>query len=319
MEQKSSKQRAEEAVLDLKGKLRQLNKALASKGATIAENAPLVATIKAVEGMTAGGGGSVETPITVFKESQFYQWLDETLPPMKLKEGVAVSLKYAFAEMKAMTAAPEISGIDRASSINCMYKYCTALRSASLPDLPKCTDATEAFEYCSSIERISVGNMPTCTSFYCFALSAKKVRSITIGDAPLAENVNSVAYDCPALEEFTANFGNKISNARYMFYNCAKLRRINGVLDFSSAADFNNTFSYCSLLEEVRVKGLKADLDLSVCAKLSAESVKYLVDNLQQVTGKSITLASAWQAAHPTEARAYAQKATAKGFALTFR
>ena len=78
-------------------------------------------------------------------------------------------------------------------------------------------------------------------------------------------------------------------------------------------------FAYCSDLKEVRVKGLKVDLDLSACASLSVESVKYLVDNLQQVSGKGITLASAWQTAHPTEARAYAQKATAKGFALTFR
>lgn len=315
----SSKQQAEEAVLDLKGKLRQLNNALAAKGAVVAENAPLVATIKAVEGMTAGGGGSVETPITLFKESQFYQWIDETLPKMKLKEGVAVSLKYAFSEMRSLTASPEIAGLDRASNIAFMYKYCTALRSMSIPDLPKCTDATEAFSYCMSIESVSVGNGPMCTSFYCFALSAKKVRSITIGNAPLAENVNSVAYDCPALEEFTANFGNKINNTRYMFYNCAKLRRINGVLDFSSSTDFTATFSNCSLLEEVRIKGLKADLDLSACANLSVESAKYLVDNLQQVTGKSITLASAWQTAHPTEARAYAQQATAKGFALTFR
>lgn len=315
----SSKQRAEAEVLDLKGKLRQLNKALATKGAVVAENAPLVATIKAVEGMTAGGGERVETAITLFKESQCYQWIDETLPKMKLKEGVAVSLKFAFSEMRSLTASPEIEGLDRASNIAYMYKYCTALRSATLPDLPKCTDATSVFEQCGTIERISVGNMPTCTSFYCFALSANKVRSITIGDAPLAGNVNSVAYDCPALEEFTANFGNKINNARYMFHNCVKLRRINGVLDFSSITDFTSTFYSCSLIEEVRIKGLKEDLDLSACAKLSVESVKYLVDNLQQVTGKSITLARAWQTAHPTESGAYAQKATAKGFTLNFR
>lgn len=312
----SSKQRAETAVLDLKTKLRQLNNELTSKGVPVAVNAPLVDTIKAVAMMKEV---REEVPMTLYKDSQLYQWIDETLPPMRLKEGVAVSLRYTFSEMVSLTKLPEISGLERASNISYMCKSASSLRSATLPDLPKCTDATEAFEYCSAIERISVGNMPTCTSFYCFALSAKKVRSITIGDAPLAENVNSVAYDCPMLEEFTANFGGKISNARYAFYGCAKLRRINGVLDFSSATDFTATFYTCSLLEEVRVKGLKADLDLSVCAKLSAESVKYLVDNLQQVTGKSITLASAWQAAHPTEARAYAQKATAKGFTLNFR
>ena len=92
-----------------------------------------------------------------------------------------------------------------------------------------------------------------------------------------------------------------------------------GDIDLSRATNVNSAFSGCASLEELRVKGLKVDLDLSACANLSVESVKYLVDNLQQVTGKSITLASAWQTAHPTESRTYAQKATAKGFALTFR
>ena len=312
----SSKQRAEAEILDLKSKLRQLNNELTRKGVTVAVNAPLIDTIKAVAMMKVV---REEVPMTLFKDSQLYQWTDETLPPMKLKEGVAVSLRYTFSEMKSLTALPDIAGLDRASSIAFMCKSCTALRSASLSDLPKCTDATSAFELCSSIDSIAVGNMPTCTSFYCFALSSKAVKRITIGDAPMASNVNSVAYDCPALEEFTANFGDKISNARYAFYGCAKLRCINGVLDFSSITDFTSTFSYCSLLEEVRRKGLKVDLDLSACANLSTESVKYLVDNLQQVTGKSITLASAWQTAHQAEAREYGQKASAKGFTLNFR
>lgn len=316
MAQKSSKQRAEEAVLDLKGKIRQLNNELTSKGVPVAVNAPLVDTIKAVEVMREV---REEVTLTLFKDSQLYQWVDETLPPMKLKEGVAVSLRYTFSEMKSLTELPDIAGLERASNISYMCRLSSALRSVSLHDMPKCTDATSAFELCGSIESIAVGNMPTCTSFYCFALSAKKARSITIGDAPMANNINSVAYDCPMLEEFTANFGDKINNARYMFYNCMELRRINGVLDFSSITDLTGAFTACASLEEVRIKGLKVDLDLSACANLSVESVKYLVDNLQQVTGKSITLHRDWQTAHPTEARAYAQKATAKGFALTFR
>ena len=69
----------------------------------------------------------------------------------------------------------------------------------------------------------------------------------------------------------------------------------------------------------MRIKGLKADLNITECANLSTESVKYLVENLQRSTGKTISLAGAWQTAHTAEAREYAQKAAAKGFALTFR
>lgn len=312
----SSKQRAETAVLDLKTKLRQLNNELTSKGVTVAVNAPLIDTIKAVAMMKVV---REEVPMTLYKDSQLYQWVDEALPPMKLKEGVAVSLRYTFSEMKSLTALPDIAGLERANNISCMCKYSSSLRFAALPDLPKCTDATEAFSYCTSIESIGVGNVPMCTSFYCFALSAKAVKSITIGDAPLVANVNSVAYDCPALEEFTANFGNKINNARYMFYNCAKLRRINGVLDFSSATDFTSTFSYCSSLEEVRIKTLKASIDLSQCANLSLDSIRYLINNAQNVLGNTITLNSSIADKYGEDIVTIGDKATEKGWTINYR
>lgn len=312
----SSKQRAEEAVLDLKSKLRQLNNELTSKGVAVAKDAPLVDTIKVVAGMKEV---KPEVPMILYKDSQLYQWVDETLPPMKLKEGVDVSLRYTFSEMKSLTALPDIAGIERASSIAFMCKSASSLRSATLPDLPKCTDATEAFEYCSAIERISVGNLPTCTSFYCFALSEKKVRSITIGDAPLAANVNSVAYDCPILEEFTANFGDKISNARYMFYNCTKLRHINGVLDFSSITDLTGTFAVCASLEEVRIKGLKSDLDLSVCVNLSIDSVRYLLEHVQEVSSQRIDLSRKLLEANEEALGDLGDTASDKGWTLNYK
>lgn len=92
-----------------------------------------------------------------------------------------------------------------------------------------------------------------------------------------------------------------------------------GVIDLSSVKSVAATFQGCSSLEEVRVKGLNEDLDLSACGNLSVESVRYLIDNLQKATGKTISLAGAWQTEHPAEAREYAQKVAAKGFALTFR
>lgn len=316
MAQKSSKQIAEEAVLDLKGKLRQLNSELTSKGVTVATNAPLIDTIKEVAMMKEV---REEVPMTLYKDSQLYQWVDETLPPMRLKEGVTVSLRYTFSEMVSLTKLPEISGLERASNISYMCKSASSLRSTTLPDLPKCTDATSVFEQCSAIESISVGNMPICTSFYCFALSAKKVRSITIGDAPLAANVNSVAYDCPMLEEFTANFGDKISNARYMFYNCMELRRINGGLDFSSITDLTAAFAACASLEEVRIKGLKASLDLSACTNLSLESVRYLLENAQEVRSLRIDLSRALLEAHEEALGDLGDTASNKGWTINYK
>ena len=288
----SSKQRAEEAALDLKTKLRQLNKTLAAKGAVVEENAPLVATIKAVEGMKAQA-----VTISIFKRQQFYGYVNESLPPMRISDGYNPALiDYCFAQNSALKSLPSIENVGVAVNLSSFASSCGSLIEVSLGALTNATDISSAFSGCSSLT------------------------SAAIGAAPKATSASNLFFACRSLKDVSIDLsGGLLTNFNHAFFQCSSLRRVTGIIDLSNANSANNPFHECSLLEEVRIKGLKIDLDLSVCANLSTESVKYLVDNLQQVTGKSITLAGAWQTAHPTEARAYAQKATAKGFALTFR
>lgn len=288
----SSKQRAEAEVLDLKGKLRQLNKALAAKGAVVAENAPLVATIKAVEGMKAQ-----DVTMTIFKRQQFFGFVDEILPPMRISDGYNPALlDYCFAQNKALKSLPSIENIDMAVNMSAFASLCVSLTEVSLGALTNATDIANAFSGCTALT------------------------SAAIGAAPKVTNVSLLFSGCASLNDVSIDFsGGLITNFSYAFLNCSSLRRVTGVIDLSSANSAVAPFQGCSLLEDVRIKRLKVDLDLSTCASLSVESVKYLVDNLQQVTGKSVTLPGAWQTAYPAEASACAQKATAKGFALTFR
>lgn len=292
MAQKSSKQRAEEAVLDLKTNLRKLNKALAGKGAVVAENAPLVATIKAVEAMK-----SQAVTMTIFKAQQFIGYVDEAFPPMRISASYKeANLSYCFAQNRVLKRLPTIENIEMVVNLSSFVSGCPSLIDVSLGALPNATNLSRVFESCSSLTRA------------------------TIGDAPKATDASFMFSGCNKLEEVSISLsGGLLTGFAYAFFGCKSLRRVTGIIDLSATNWANTPFWDCLSLEEVRIKGLKEDFDLSACGRLSVESVKYLVDNLQQVTGKAITLASAWQTAHPTEARAYAQKATAKGFALTFR
>lgn len=312
----SSKQRAEEAVLDLKSKLRRLNKAVAGKGAIIDENAPLVATIKAVEGLKLGGE---ELVLTLYKKEQFYEWTEARLPALKFKEGENVSLRYTFSKMKALKALPEIAGIERTSDISYMCKECSSLSSVSLPALPLCTDASSAFYLNSSIELISIGDMPLCTSLDSFAYEDRALTSISFGSSPKVTNIYSVVYGCSSLEEFTASFGDNLSDIRWAFGECGRLRHINGVLNFGGTTNYTSVFKGCTSLEEVRLKGLKADLDLSACANLSMESIRYLVENAQTVTGKRIDLSRKLLEAHEEELGDLGDTASDKGFTFNYR
>ena len=279
-------------MLDLNVKLRQLNNALAGKGATIEENAPLVAAIKAVEGMKEQA-----VTMTIFKAQQFFGFVDEILPPMRIAEKYkAGNLSYCFAQNMALKSLPSIENVGVAVNVSNLASSCGALIEASLGELTNATDIANAFSGCSSLT------------------------SAAIGAAPKVTNASYLFYGCSRLKDVSIDLsGGQLTDFTCAFNSCSSLRRVTGTIDLSNANSAIAPFNGCSSLEEVRIKGLKIDLDLSACANLSTESVKYLVDNLQQVTGKSITLARAWQTAHTAEAREYSQKASAKGFTLNFR
>lgn len=288
----SSKQQAEEAVLDLNVKLRQLNNALAGKGATIEENAPLVAAIKAVEGMKEQA-----VTMSIFKRQQFFGYVDESLPPMRISDGYKPALiDYCFAQNRSLKSLPSIENVGVAVNLSSFAYACGSLIEASLGALANATDISRAFTDCTSLTSASIGAAPKVTSaLYLF-------------------------YGCSNLKDVSIDLsGGLLGDFSYAFLNCTSLRRVTGIIDLSSANSVASPFQGCSSLEEVRIKGLKVDLYLSDCTNLSTESVKYLVDNLQQATGKSITLPRAWQTAHTAEAREYSQKAATKGFTLNFR
>ena len=317
MAQKSSKQKAEEAVLDLKGKLRQLNNALAGKGATITDNAPLVATIKAVEGVKAGGE---EIVLTLYKESQFEYSPDERLPPMKVSDkSPSTSIPYALANMRALRELPEITGLERCSNAQAICRNNVSLSSATMGDLPLASNISYAFSGCLSIESISIGDAVVCTSFEHFSSSCVKLKRLTIGTAPNATNIYCMEENCVQLEEITASFGDKLNSVGYAFSNCKSLRRINGVLNFSGAGDYRGSFAGCTSLEEVRIKGAKADIDLSACGNLSVESVRYLVENAQSVTGKRIDLSRKLLDANEEALGDLGDTASDKGWVINYK
>lgn len=280
-------------MLDLKTKLRQLNKAVADKGATIDENAPLVATIKAVEGLKVGGEEGV---LTVPYGGYFSGWRSSNLPTLKIGDNFGESLDRFLAGNDLLVTLPEIKGLENVTDMDNFCAYCSSLYSANLPALPKLANFGSGFKDCSSLQ------------------------SVVIGETPHLRWANALFSGCSALETVTLDFsGGELSDLGEIFSGCGNLRTVAGTIDLTSIdSTLDRSFEGCHALEDVRIKGLNVDLSLQDSEKLSVESVKYLVENLQQATGKSITLHQAWQTAHPNEAVEYSKKASAKGFTLNF-
>lgn len=288
----SSKKQAEEAVLDLKGKLRQLNKTLATKGATIAENAPLVATIKAVEGMKEQA-----VTMSIFRRQQFFGYVDESLPPMRILGGYKPALiDYCFANNRALKSLPNVENLDVAVNMSSYAVGCSSIIDVSLGALTNATEMTGAFSGCTSLA------------------------SVTIGAAPNMTNVSNIFFGCNRLKDVSIDLsGGQLTNFSLAFFGCSSLRRVTGTIDLSNADKSTNSFQGCSSLEEVRIKGLKIDLDLSYCVNLSVESVKYLVENAQAVSGKRIDLSRALLDANEEALGDIGDTASDKGWTLNYK
>lgn len=301
-------------LMELDSHRRNIINALRAKGAQVSDDDGLESLGTKIESL------SIYVPI-IFKQQQFIDWKDTSFPTMQLSESYRpADLSYCFARNPYLTKLPEVRGIENAANVSSLANGCSALTSVSLPDLASAQSVSSAFSGCSALEMATIGGIPKATDVNSIFQGCQSLTTATIGGTPKVTTAILMFYGCYSLKSVSLDLsGGDLTKTEYMFSGCSMLADVTGVIDLSRATVTGSMFGSCSSLEEVRIKGLKVDLDLSACANLSTESVKYLVDNLQQVTGKSITLASAWQTAHKDEAREYAQKATAKGFALTFR
>lgn len=265
--------------------------------------------------------GYTPASISIYKRGMFERSPQSRLPNLSVSPAYSpADMASTFANCKDLRSIPVVDGLEKATSI-VYYAYGCSLASGRviLPSLPNCTSMVSAFDGCYCIERLEIGDAPECTDMRNIANSCRLVTEVKIG------TINKVAYldqafiGCSSLETIEISVGSSLVSVGRAFGACRALRSIVGTMDFTSVGDTGIAFDDCYKLEEVRIKGLKADLNMQWSPKLSLESVKYLVDNLQQVSGKTITLTVAWKTAHADEAKQYAKTAALKGFSLSFR
>lgn len=301
-------------LMELERHRRDIINALRSKGAQVSDDDGLEALGAKI------GALSIYVPI-IFRSQQFIEWKETSFPTMQLYESYRpADLSYCFARNPFLTKIPEVRGIENAANISNLANSCSSLTNVSLPVLPTVQSAESAFSGCSALATATIGSMPKVTSVNSFFQSCQSLETATIGSMPKTANTNLMCYNCTSLKSISLDLsGGEITSSEHMFNGCSKLTAVTGVIDLTRSQRTGNMFGGCSSLEEVRIKGLKTDLDLSACVSLSTESVKYLVDNLQQTAGKSISLPRSWQQEHTTEARDNAKAASQKGFTLNFR
>ena len=128
-----------------------------------------------------------------------------------------------------------------------------------------------------------------------------------------------MATGCVSLANVTAVFGESLKSASMAFYGCSSLRKIDATIDLSTCDNVGNAFNGCTAIEEVRLKGLKVSIDLSTCTKLSIDSARYLLENVQTVSGKRIDLSRKLLEANEEALGDLGDTASDKGWTINYK
>jgi hypothetical protein len=125
------------------------------------------------------------------------------------------------------------------------------------------------------------------TSLYA---SYTNLRTVLKNNGQFIAPFNSMFENCANLEVLAKDAYSYYPNTGtyHMFYNCSKLRTIGNIV--YNSTNLNGTFYGCSSLESVTIHQLKANLSLSNSPRLSATSVKTMINNAANTSAITITL-----------------------------
>ena len=113
-------------------------------------------------------------------------------------------------------------------------------------------------------------------------------RYSTYYGAPLVDSVKTLFKVCGYTQNYGMFFGavklevinvDISGNLAWAFRGNSKLKTVLGIVDISEVTSGDNLIWNCALLEDVNLKGLRNNIRLRGCPKLSLATMQYLVDN----------------------------------------
>lgn len=197
----------------------------------------------------------------------------------------------------------ELKTLECITDANGLFKNTKTFTTKAVVNLPNATTVYQAFSYWNTepipiveelivnAPKIDVGNDQTCMGqMFTFNNGVKKV-ILNMPDE--CKYMRATFSQAKKIEVIVLNFSTKnIINYNSTFYS-STVKRIIGVLDFSSTTSATRTFTSCNHLEEVTFEPntLSISMSLANCIKLTSESIQSIIDGLATVeTAQTLTL-----------------------------
>lgn len=292
---------------------RDLISALSERGISVPANTH-------IEDLAGIVRGNIPHVVCIYKKEFFYKCMQEVLPTMKVEPSYnPANLTWLFAQSPNLVSIPKVEGLDLASNMS-YYAYDCPKVSGGVEtgNLTKCESLESAFSSCVKLETISIGDAPVCMSIGNLANGCTSLRTVKIGDIPEVSSMSQSFLGCTSLMRVDMSPGGKLTSMNHTFARCSSLREVVGTLDVSSAG-IAGLLDGCVSLEEIRLKGINDSIALHDKPNLSLESARYLINEAQSVTGKTIYLPQKLVDDHEDEMVELGEVASAKGWIINYR
>ena len=226
----------------------------------------------------------------------FYNCKSLTSIPMMNTSNVD-GMSNMFYACEALTTIPQLDMSSVTSTQNMFYN-CYALTTIPQLNTANVTNMNNMFYYCralTSVPQLNTSNVTTMTAMF---RNCQVLTSLPTIDTAKVTDMSDMFNGCQEIETITITDTPLLTKVSTAFYNCRKLKRINGILDITKCTTNTSLSNFLgsginapTLLEEVRIKGLRNTYNFSHLPNLSHDSLVYLINNLQPTTGtRTLTL-----------------------------
>lgn len=174
--------------------------------------------------------------------------------------------------------------------------------------------ASFLFDACWNLKHIQTIEFKNCTDY---DLSYMFVRCYSLicpelFDTAAAKNMKAMFLSCYNLETIPPYNTDNVNNLSYMLSECYCLKSVPAI-NMTNVTDANKMLEKCSSLEQLHMKNIGCNLDISASTKFTAEALVEVMNNLKTLPGKTLTMGAANLAKLTDEQKAIA---TGKGWTL---
>lgn len=196
---------------------------------------------------------------------------------------------YMFCGCSSLTAIPQLD-TSNVSDMTGMFDECSSLTTIPQLDTSNVSYMTYMFDGCSSLTAIPQLNTSNVTDMVYMFYECSSLTTIPQLDTSNVKFMSNMFQYCSSLTSIPQL---DTSNAVYMsgmFWGCSNLTTI-PQLDTSNVTSMSDMFIGCSELTNLGgFRGLKTELNLSECPKLTHESLMNVLNNLETVSDVNLIL-----------------------------